>query len=180
MSLSNPVGSARENADAYVAALLALLGDRDPLTVQQELPDALEDALDGIDDETLRTPEAPGKWSLIEVIQHLADTEAVYVFRYRTILGDAEPELAGFDQDGWATALHYRDADLRAALDQIRILRSNNLRLLRSLTDEERARVGRHAERGAESVWRTAKLGAAHDLAHRAQIERIKKKLGVS
>jgi hypothetical protein len=69
----------------------------------------------------------------------------------------------------------YRDADLDAAFAQIRVLREANLRLLRSLTAEQFDRVGRHTERGNESVRRTAELAAAHDLVHLAQIERIKK-----
>ncbi len=174
MSFSYPAGSAGANAETYVRGLLDLLDGRDPLEVQARLIDSLERAIEGLDDAQLRTPEAPGKWSVVEVVQHLADIEIVYGYRYRTVLGDDEPAITGFDQDGWAGTFGYREADLNAALAQIGLMRETNLRLLRTLTQEQRDRVGHHTERGPESLWRTVELVAAHDLVHLAQIERIK------
>ena len=174
MSFSYPAGSAGASAERYVRGLLDLLDGRDPLEVQAQFVESLGRAIEGLDDAQLRTPEAPGKWSVIEVVQHLADIEIVYGYRYRTVLGDDEPTISGFDQDGWAGTFRYREADLRAALTQIGIMRESNLRLLRTLTEKQRDRVGQHAERGAESLWRTVELVAAHDLVHLAQIERIK------
>lgn len=177
MSNSTPADPARADAAAYVKRLLDLLGDRDPLAVQARLLESLKQAIDGVEDASLRRREADGKWSIIEVVQHLADIEAVYVYRYRAILAENQPEIQGFDQDAWAEALRYRDADLDAAFAQIRVLREANLRLLRSLTDEQFKRVGRHTERGEESVRRTAELVAAHDLVHLAQIERVRRRI---
>ena len=174
MSFSYPAGSAGANAERYVRGLLDFLGGRDPLEVQAQLVECLERAIDGLNDVQLRAAEAPGKWSVIEVVQHFADIEIVYGYRYRTVLGDDEPAITGFDQDGWASMLGYRDADPDAALAQLSLMRDTNLRLLRKLTQEQRDRVGHHAERGPESLWRTVELVAAHDLVHLAQIERIK------
>ena len=77
MSFANPAGDAAAAAPAYVRALLAFLGDRDPLEVAAELLPWLERRTAGLDDAALRRPEAPGKWSAIEVVQHLADSELV-------------------------------------------------------------------------------------------------------
>jgi len=177
-TFSNPAGSARAAADEYTRALLEVLGDRDPLTVQSELRTAIERAVVGIPDEKLRMPEMPGKWSIIEVIQHLADTEVVYGYRMRMILAHDTPAIEGYDQDAWARELRYRDTQLNDALEQVRVLRGLNLRLLRGLTPEQWERYGVHSERGPESVRRIAQLVAAHDLVHRRQIERIKNAVG--
>ena len=56
---------------------------------------------------TLRRPEAPGKWSATEVVQHLADSELVLGFRMRMILTEDRPALQGYDQDRWAGTLRY-------------------------------------------------------------------------
>ena len=148
--------------------------DAIPWEVQAQFVESLGRAIEGLDDVQLRTPERSGKWSVIEVVQHLADIEIVYGYRYRTVLGDDEPAISGFDPDAWAGTFRYREADLKAALTQIGLLRESNLRLLRTLTEEQRDRVGQHTERGAESLWRTVELVAAHDLVHLAQIKRIK------
>ncbi len=179
MSFANPAADARAAAPRYVASLLELLGGRDPFVVQSELPDALSRAVAGLSEEVLRTPEAPGKWSVLEVVRHLADSELVTGYRMRMILAHDRPEIQGYDQDAFARELHYREGDLELALEQIRVLRAANLALLRSLSDEQMERCGVHSERGEESIRHIVRLIAAHDLLHRRQIERIKSAVGV-
>ena len=173
MTFSNPAASAPATAAAYVRALLQLLGDRDPLQVMDEQLPWLEERLAGHDHVTLRRPEAPGKWSVAEVVQHLADTELVVGFRGRMILAEDRPLLQGFDQDRWARVFRYTEVRPEEALAQLRALRAANLRLWRSLTPEQLRRIGRHTERGDESLDRMLRLGAAHDLVHRRQIDRV-------
>jgi len=111
----------------------------------------------------------------MEVLQHLADTEIVYGYRVRTTLATPGAPIQGYDQDVWARELRYRDGNFADAIDQLRVLRRINLRLLRSLGEEELDRFGLHSERGPESVRQVIKLTAGHDLVHRRQFERIRK-----
>lgn len=173
MTFSNPAGSAAAAASGYVRALLDVLGSRDPLEVLNELVLWLAERTQGMEDQTLRRPEAPGKWSVIQVIQHLADSELVFGFRMRMVLTEDRPPLQGYDQDLWSRELGYGNAQLDLALWQLRGLRIPNLRLCRALSREQLDRVGIHSERGPESVGHLVRLMAAHDLVHRRQIERI-------
>lgn len=157
----------------YTESLYRLLGSRDALEVQQELLAWLAARTAGLDDATIRRPEAPGKWSVIQVVQHLADTELAYGYRIRMILTHDAWPVELFDREGWARELHYADASLDGAFDQLRALRGANIRLYRSLSPGQLARVGIHAERGPESVATCIRLLAGHDLAHRRQIDRI-------
>lgn len=177
MSFSNPAGSARDAVQGYVRALLEVLGKRDPIGILDDVIPQIESLTRGLSRENLRRPEAAGKWSIIQVIQHLADTDLVVGYRIRKILAEDNPAIEGYDQDRWAASLHYDRADLKEAIMQLRGVRTGNLRLIRSLSDQERARTGIHAERGPESVWRLTELAAAHDIVHRNQIARIKSKL---
>ncbi|HXT21709.1 MAG TPA: DinB family protein, partial [Thermoanaerobaculia bacterium] len=118
----------------YVRALLDLLGDRDPLTVVEATPAALELTVVGLDDERLRRPEKPGKWSIAEVVAHLADSELVWGYRLRRVLADDRPRITGYDQDAWAARLRYRDAALADSLALFKALRPANLRLVRAAT----------------------------------------------
>jgi len=172
-TFSNPAGSAGAAAAEYVRALLAVLGDREPFGVLGELVPWLERRVGALDDASLRRPEAPGKWSVVEVVQHLADSELVYGYRVRLILTQDSPPIPGYDQDAWARMLRYREAPLAQALAQIAALRGANLSLYRSLGPRELERAGLHGERGPESVGHIIRLLAAHDLVHRRQIERI-------
>ncbi len=179
MSFTNPASAAKENAAAYVRSLMELLGDRDPFEVQAGLLDALRKEIAGVDDQTLRRPEKPGKWSVLQVIQHLADSELVFGYRLRMVLAHPTPEIQGYDQDLWANELKYNEMELEDALEQLRVIRAINLKLLRSLSEDQFERVGLHSERGPESVRKMMKMIAGHDLLHLRQIKRIKKAHGV-
>ncbi|HYC30897.1 MAG TPA: DinB family protein [Gemmatimonadales bacterium] len=170
---ANPAGDAAAAAPAYVRALLDLLGPREPLEVLSELVPWLERRLHDAPAARLARPEAPGKWSVAEVLQHLADTEMVYGVRGRLVLSEPEPPIQGFDQDRWAVLFRYREVDAGAALARLSALRAANLAVWRPLGPAELARVGLHSERGPESLALMLRLMAAHDLVHRRQIDRI-------
>ncbi|HUP48940.1 MAG TPA: DinB family protein [Thermoanaerobaculia bacterium] len=170
---SNPAGRAASAARAYVAAIVELVGDRDPIELLAVFPARLAAATSNLSDEALRRPEREGKWSIIEVTKHLADTEMVFSFRIRMALAQQKPRITGFDQDQWAQRLGYRSADLHSTLELHAVLRKANVDLLRSLPPAALERVGLHEERGEESVALMVKLAAGHDLVHLRQIERI-------
>lgn len=174
MTFANPSGGSIEANAAYVKRLIALLGDRDPISVLTDGPREVERAIAPFDDDQLRQPEAPGKWSAIEVVQHLADSELIYGYRMRLIVAHDRPTLPGYDQDAWTSRLGYRHVERRHALDQLDSLRTLNLRWLEGLDDATRARVGFHDERGEESVDHIVRLLAAHDLVHLAQLDRLR------
>jgi hypothetical protein len=169
--LSIPVDAPGE----YARGLLDRLGDRDPLTVLDESVTAARALFDGLDDALIRRPEAPGKWSMIEVAHHLADSDMVVGVRIRMIVAQDRPPIVAYDQDLWVAKLRYRQAPLSDVLAQFAVLRSANVRLARQLTPEELGRVGIHTERGAESAGYLLRLVAGHDLVHLNQLARIRR-----
>jgi hypothetical protein len=173
VTFSNPAANAAAAASSYVRALLEVLGPQDPLTVMAELAAWLDDRLQGASGTSLQRPEAPGKWSVLQVIQHLADSDLVMGYRIRMILTQDRPPLPGYDQDHWAGEFHYDRVPLTLAIGQLRGLRAANLHLWTQLTPQQLQRVGLHTERGPESVEHLLRLLGAHDLVHRRQIDRI-------
>lgn len=177
-NLSYSAANAVEQADAYVASILGALGSRDPMEVLAEVPERLRQSVAGLTAQQDGTPEGAGKWSVRQVVQHMADSELVGGFRFRMVLAHDAPQLSGYDQDLWAERLRYQDSDLATALQEFTMLRSANLRLLRQATPEDLRRVMRHAERGDEPLSRMISLYAGHDLVHLAQIRRIRQAIG--
>ena|SRR5712691_8448970 len=115
-------------AEAYVASLLQALGSRDPLEVLAETPRTLRAAVAGLTRQQDATPERPGKWSVRQVVQHLADSDLVGAFRFRMVLAHDAPELPGYDQDVWAQRLAYQDSDVPSALHEFSTLRNATVR----------------------------------------------------
>jgi hypothetical protein len=146
---------------------------KSPLKLQAEAAKKIERLLKRVPPAKLRKRPAPGKWSIAEIIAHMADTEIVGGFRMRFILGAPGTPIQGFDQDVWVEALHYNKRDPRKALEQFRVLRETNLAMLKSLTPEQWKHHGIHSERGEESIETIVRMFAGHDINHIQQIERI-------
>jgi hypothetical protein len=170
----NPV----TQAEAYVASLLRALGSSDPLEVLAETTKSLRVAVAGLTSQQDAIPERPGKWSVRQVVQHLADSDLVGAFRFRMVLAHDGPQLPGYDQDVWAQRLRYQETDVSSALDEFSTLRNATVRLLRRATPEDMKRVMRHAERGDEPLSHMIRTYAGHDLVHLSQIARIRQAIG--
>ena len=171
---TNSASSTPDETAAYVDALLGLLGDQDPVQVLRGTPVTLERFLETLPAPILTIPEAPGKWSIREVLAHLADSELVGGFRLRMVFAQDRPTLLGYDQDLWANRLRYSDAAVAESLERFTVLRRANMRLWENLSTTDLARVGLHNERGEESLGHMRKLYAGHDLLHLRQLERIR------
>ena len=171
---TNPASAAAEHATAYIRAILDLLGARDPMAVLSETPSALARAIDGLSPQQLRRPEQPGKWSIVQILQHLADAELVSSWRIRLILAQDRPPLTGYDQDLWADRLQYSQSDPSHAMELFAALRRANLTLFRQASPSDLNRVGVHVERGEESVEHLRRLIAGHDLLHLQQTQRVR------
>jgi len=170
---TNPTSLAKEHAAEYVAAVFRLLGDQNPLDVLERTPALLRSAVAPLSTVQVRRPEQDGKWSVLEVVQHLADSELVSGVRLRMVLAQNRASLVAYDQDVWAERLRYSQADAAHALDEFTLVRRSNLRLLRSLSNDDWARVGVHVERGEQTLADMVRLSAGHDLVHLNQIDRI-------
>lgn len=155
----------------YQQHLLSLLGDEDAADVQSETPGALRKLVVEAGGE-LRQRPAPGEWSVLECVGHIGDAEVVYTARYRWILAHDVPTLIGYDQDRWVARLRHADAEPEELLATFEAVRSANIALWRRTSGEERARVGRHEERGPESLDLSFRLVAGHDRFHLDQARR--------
>lgn len=174
---SNEAARSADAADAYVRAILDVLGERNPLEVLRDTPAALREIVSR-KGAVLSTPEAPGKWSVREVLRHMADSEIVWGWRLRMVLAEERPPLTGYDQDAWAERLGYAEADPAGSLEEFEVLRRGHIGLLERASADDLRRIGLHAERGEESVEHMIRLYAGHDLVHLRQVERILEAVG--
>lgn len=163
----------QETADQYRQRLFSYLEGKDPLKLQAAAPARLAKLLKGVTAAKARKRPAPDKWSISEIVAHIADTELVGGYRIRAILGAPGSPVIGFDQDVWVTALHYDKRDIRKSFEQYRALREANLALLKTLRPEQWNQHGMHNERGPETVETITRMFAGHDINHFRQIEGI-------
>ncbi len=115
---------------------------------------------------------APGKWSVHEVIVHCADSETNSHMRIRYLIAEPDPMIVGYDQDRWASAMDYHAHPLAPAMATVAAVRANTVPLLRRMTAQDWARVGRHTESGGYGAEDWLRIYAEHLEVHTRQIRR--------
>jgi len=160
-----------EEAAAHRRPSLEALGEDDAAAVQEAEPEWWRRLIDQAGAH-LRTRPGEREWSVLECLGHLTDSELVTSARYRWVLAEDVPPLAGFDQDAWAQRLNHSADDPAVLLDFFGSLRRANVALWRRTSVVDRGRIGMHAERGPESYELLFRLQAGHGRVHRAQAER--------
>jgi hypothetical protein len=162
-----------EAPQEYIHRILGYAQGKKPLKVQAATANTLARLVRDVSPSKLQKRPAPDKWSVVEILAHLADTEIVCGWRIRAILGAPGTTIQGFDQDAWVIAGHYASRDARECITQFRAMRKANLALLSSLSPEQWIHHGIHSERGKETVKHIVDMFAGHDLNHIQQIEKI-------
>ncbi len=162
-----------ETSEEYKARLPAYVEGQDPIAMQRQAPGILALLIHSVPVAKLKAAPAPGKWSVTEILMHLAEDELTSTWRYRQMLQHDAPELSGFDQDLWARLSDYASWDPQDALAMFRLLREANLKMFANLTSEQWDRHGIHTERGKITIRDLCRHMAAHDINHIEQIRRI-------
>ena len=147
------------------------LGGRDARRALHETPEAIARIVRALGPEGLSRRTALGKWTLAEILVHLAHTEIIVQGRFRYALTTRDYVVQPFDQDEFMMIEPAVDGD--AALVAYVSLRTFALPLIDRLTAEELAKRFRHVEHGEISVTWLLEWWAGHERRHLGQIERI-------
>jgi hypothetical protein len=164
-----------ETVQEYTKRLLGYGEGSDPLRLQQTAPRKLALLLKGKTGKQLMRRPAPDKWSVAEIVAHLADAELAISWRIRQILSKTAVPIQAYDQDVWAKTFDYAHRDPRQSLANFRTLREANVALLKSVPRKLWDNYGVHEERGHESISHVVLMVAGHDLNHLQQVQRILK-----
>ncbi len=166
-----------ETAEQYIGRILGYVEGQDAIKVQRATAPRLKKAIQGLTPSQLKWRPEPAKWSIAEIIAHLADAEIVASWRMRSVIGENGITIQPFDQDAWASVFEYQKRDAKLSLETFRVLRENNLAMLKEIPKETWDNYGMHLERGKESIAHLTRMFAGHDTNHVLQVENIAKRL---
>jgi hypothetical protein len=166
-----------ETAQQYIQRILGHVEGLDAIKVQRGTAPRLKKAIHGLTPKQLRWKPEPGKWSIAEIVAHLADVEIVASWRMRSVLGSNGTAIQPFDQDAWASVFQYGKRDPKQSLEVFLVLRENNLAMLKAIPPESWDNYGEHAERGKETIAHLSRMFAGHDTNHVLQVEGIASQL---
>jgi hypothetical protein len=123
----------QETAQQYTQRLLSYGEGKDALRLQQTAPKKLTALLKGKTAKQLARKPAPDKWSVAEIVAHLADAELAISWRLRQVLTNNAIPIQAYDQDLWAKTFYYAHRDSRISLATFTTLREANMSLLKSV-----------------------------------------------
>jgi len=141
-------------------------------------PSELRSAIEGLSAEQLDARPIPGKWSIREVVCHLADYEPVYTDRMKRVIAEDKPPLLGGDPDEWCARLAYAERDVAEELAVMDAVRASMARILRSLEPQDWVRVGVHSRDGELTLETLLSRITGHIPHHLKFIEEKKSALG--
>lgn len=137
-------------------------------------PGQLRAALMGLNAEQLNARPVPGKWSIKEVVCHIADYEPVYADRMKRVIAEDQPMLLAGSPDAFVARLAYDQRDVDEELALIEVVRSQMARILRSLPPEDFQRTGNHSVRGPVALVSLLQQITDHIPHHLAFVEEKK------
>src|SRR3954451_7884220 len=122
--------------------------DRSLIDAYEAAPARLRAAIAGLTREELTARPGPGAWSILEVVVHLTDSDAISIDRMKRILIEDNPPLLYADETAYVDRLFTHDQDLEDALVLLEVGRRQWARVLRKLPDAAFERAGTHNRRG--------------------------------
>lgn len=133
---------AEQDYAPYYARYVSLVPDGDVLRLLEQQGAETQKLLRSVSEEKSQFRYAAGKWSIREVVGHIADTERLFTFRaLHFARGDASP-LPSMDENVWAKASPAHQRSLASLLDELLAVRASTLALFRSFTSDDLARSG--------------------------------------
>lgn len=142
-------------------------------------PPRLRRAVAGMTPDQLRTRPVAGKWSTLEVVCHLVDSEQAWCHRMKRVIVEDQPLLIGYDETRFTAGLPYHENDLEEELALLEGMRRQMARTLRTLPEAAWSRTGVHSERGLITLEEMLRAEVEHVPHHIRTIEEKRKALGL-
>ncbi len=131
-------------------------------------------SLEGISEDELNAPEAPGEWNPREVVHHLADSEMTSAMRIRLLVAEDHATIQGYDQERFARTLYY-DRPIGQSMAAFGAARAVTAEFLDRMSDDDWSSAGTHTESGPFSAEEWLRYYANHAHDHADQIRRARK-----
>lgn len=151
------------------------------LIVFEKGPARVRHAIEGLSCEELATQARKGKWSIQEIVLHLADAEIMGATRIRQCYAEPGCRFSTYNQNIWADIMSYRhlhEPAVRHAVKLFEALRNSTVSIFRRCTNIDWRKTGYHAEQGYITLRNLLELYADHSERHIGQMLTIREILG--
>ena len=145
---------------------------REKIETYGRAPELLDEALKQFPPAMWQFKPAPDRWSIHEIIVHLADSEANSYVRARRLIAEPGQPVMAYDQDVWAQKLNYHAQSTKEVLELFRWLRKTTYQLIRALPESAWSNSAVHPEYGTYTFERWLDIYERHTAGHIAQMRK--------
>lgn len=117
--------------------------------------------------------DGPEGWTILEILCHLRDFDAIFRNRAQMMLDNNHPDLPAYDHEAMVFEKNYAEEELAYVYDEYRLSRKHTREFFEALSDEQWERTGVHPEHEHFSMTDAIIQVCHHDLDHTEQITRL-------
>ena len=154
----------------YYSTYIKLVPDGDIIHILEQQMKETNLLLKDISDSEGHFRYAPNKWSIKEVIGHIADTERIMAYRLLSIARGETAELPGYNDDMYVLRAAFDKQSMQNLLTNLTVVRQSTVHLLKSLDKDAWLQRG-IANNSEVTVRALANIIAGHELHHRQIIK---------
>lgn len=151
------------------------------LTAYKEGPDRVRKSVEGLSGQDLKEQIIEDKWSIFEIVIHVADSELVGAVRLRQCYAQSDTRFPFYDQDIWADAFGYQEQSINQmadALDLFKSIRKTTYAILEKCKGKDWSKRGFHPEVGEITLRNVLELYSDHSERHLGQILQRRQLMG--
>lgn len=142
------------------------------------LPNALENAVQHLDEKQLQTPYRDGGWTVHQVVHHVADSHMNALIRFKLGYTENNPTIRPYDEKLWATTSDTLNLPVNISITLLYALHQRWYEFLGSFTEEDWNKTVYHPEHKKEfTLWVLLGMYAWHGRHHVAHINGLKERM---
>jgi hypothetical protein len=145
-----------------------------------EGPGLVRRSFAGLSPEQLRSRPVPGKWSTLEVVCHVVESDQVLAHRMKRVIAEDRPLLPAYDETRFTDRLGYHDHVLEDELALLELVRRQTAGILRRLPEDAWERAGVHTQAGLVSLRELLGKAVDHVQHHVRFIDEKRRALGIA
>lgn len=164
MKISRPT-AAEYDVNSYQNRYIQAVTGDDALKTLSENISIVDNFFKNIPEEKLHFRYVEGKWTPLEILGHIIDTEKILLYRALSVARGEKQSLLGFDEDSFVKATNFDKKSLRSLLLQFKAQRKSTVLFFKSLGKRELGRMGK-ANQLPTNARVLAWFIAGHELHH--------------
>jgi hypothetical protein len=142
------------------------------------LPNAIENAVQNLDERQLQTPYREGGWTVHQLVHHVADSHMNAYIRFKQGYAEESPTIKPYDENVWANFADVKNLPINISITLLYALHQRWYEFLSHFTGKDWQRTVFHPEHQKQfTLWHFLGLYSWHSRHHVAHITALRERM---